>query len=98
MCRSARDVIILAVKPNSIPEACSDIRKVPSEALIISIAAGITLAKLEEALPNRRVVRVMPNTPCLVGYVSFHLSVYFPHSFALLRFSSYLFLIFWKTL
>jgi len=67
VCRSARDVIILAVKPNNIPEACSDIRKVPSEALIISIAAGITLAKLEEALPNRRVVRVMPNTPCLVG-------------------------------
>ncbi len=67
VCRSARDVIILAVKPNNIPEACSDLRKVPSEALVISIAAGITLEKLEEALPNRRVVRVMPNTPCLVG-------------------------------
>jgi pyrroline-5-carboxylate reductase len=68
------------VKPNNVLEACSDIRKIPSEALIISIAAGITLDKLEEALPNRRVVRVMPNTPCLVGYVSFHLPAFLPHS------------------
>lgn len=35
--------------------------------LIISIAAGVTLATLESALPGHRVIRVMPNTPCLVG-------------------------------
>jgi len=67
VCRLATDAIILAVKPNNIPEACEDLCKVPSEALVISIAAGITLDALEGALPNRRVVRVMPNTPCLVG-------------------------------
>jgi pyrroline-5-carboxylate reductase len=36
--------------------------------LLISIAAGVTLAKLESALPpGARVIRVMPNTPALVG-------------------------------
>ena len=37
-------------------------------ALIVSIAAGVTVEKLLEAAgPGARVVRVMPNTPCLVG-------------------------------
>jgi len=67
VCRTAIDVVILAVKPNNVPAACEDIIKIPSEALVISIAAGVTLGKLEEALPGRKVVRVMPNTPCLVG-------------------------------
>ena len=35
--------------------------------LVISIAAGITLKTLDAALPKSRLVRVMPNTPCLVG-------------------------------
>ena len=36
--------------------------------LVISIAAGVTLTSLEAALPeSARVIRVMPNTPCLVG-------------------------------
>eukprot|EP00956_Cyclotella_meneghiniana_P045425 scaffold368165_cov83-Cyclotella_meneghiniana.AAC.6 len=48
--------------------ACNDIMDAKdSGAVIISIAAGITLETLEKALPGRRVVRVMPNTPCLVG-------------------------------
>lgn len=37
------------------------------DVLIISIAAGVTLAELERDLPQRRVVRIMPNTPCQVG-------------------------------
>src|SRR5262249_52371656 len=37
--------------------------------LLISIAAGVTLAKIEDALgPGARVVRVMPNTPALIGF------------------------------
>ena len=61
------DALILAVKPNVVEEACKEISTIPSEALIISIAAGIPLEKLEMWLPGRRVVRVMPNTPCVVG-------------------------------
>jgi len=67
--QAAKDVIIIAVKPHIVKDACQDIMAVEESrhAVVISIAAGITLAQLEESLPGRRVVRVMPNTPCLVG-------------------------------
>ena len=55
------------MKPNVVEQVCADIASVESDALIISIAAGVTLATLEKNLPGRKVVRVMPNTPCLVG-------------------------------
>lgn len=67
VCQTAKDVIILAVKPTVVESVCKEIVKVPSEALIISIAAGVTLETLQKRLPGRRVVRVMPNTPCVVG-------------------------------
>ena len=59
---------MIAVKPGVVAAACADIAAVANDALVISIAAGVTLASLEGALnAGRRVVRVMPNTPCLVG-------------------------------
>jgi pyrroline-5-carboxylate reductase len=62
------DVIVIAVKPDYVVTVCDDIvMEGTPDALIISVAAGVTLATLEAALPNRRVVRVMPNTACLVG-------------------------------
>jgi len=67
VCSEAKDAIILAVKPFVIEECSKDVMKIPSEALIISIAAGVTLETLQKLFPNRRVVRVMPNTPCMVG-------------------------------
>ena len=68
VCANSDDAIFLAVKPNCIMGACKDIMDAKdSGAVIISIAAGVTLESLEGALPGRRVVRVMPNTPCLVG-------------------------------
>jgi pyrroline-5-carboxylate reductase len=69
VCDRIDDVIILAVKPNCIVSACSDIMSSTknNDALVISVAAGITLQTLENALPGRRVVRIMPNTPCLVS-------------------------------
>lgn len=62
-------VLILAVKPDHVSEALAEMREAfAKNHLLISIAAGVTLAKLEGALPaGARVIRVMPNTPALVG-------------------------------
>ena len=59
------DIIVLAVKPQVIDNVLDEINV--NGKLVISIAAGIKLNKLESKLKNARVVRVMPNTPCLVG-------------------------------
>jgi pyrroline-5-carboxylate reductase len=63
------NTVILAVKPNHVAGVLGELRgKFTGEHLLISIAAGVTLAKLENALPaGARVIRVMPNTPALVG-------------------------------
>jgi pyrroline-5-carboxylate reductase len=67
VCTKSIDAVLIAVKPNVVEDVCDEIRMVPSSALIISIAAGIRVETLEKHLPGRRVVRVMPNTPCVVG-------------------------------
>ena len=65
---SSSDVLILAVKPQTMHAALSDIcTKIKPGCLVISIAAGITLKSLEKYLPKLAVVRVMPNNPCLIG-------------------------------
>lgn len=62
------DVLILAVKPNYIGAVAGSIAEVlRPETIIVSIAAGVPLAFLEDQLPNNPVVRVMPNTPVAVG-------------------------------
>ena len=63
------NVLILATKPDQVAAALAEIHGAFSKNhLLISIAAGVTLTKLEAALPaGARVVRVMPNTPALVG-------------------------------
>jgi pyrroline-5-carboxylate reductase len=62
-------VLLLAVKPQNMAELLAEIAPVVTgQHLVISIAAGITLDRIAAALgANRRIVRVMPNTPCLVG-------------------------------
>jgi len=63
------NTVILAVKPNHAMDVLAGLRNgFTNDHLLISIAAGVTLAKLESALPaGTRVIRVMPNTPALVG-------------------------------
>ena len=62
------DVIILAVKPNMVETVSREIKTKKTNNLIISIAAGITLAKLSERLGDSyRIIRCMPNTPALIG-------------------------------
>ena len=65
---SASDVVILAVKPQSMHPVLSQIAgKISSSQLVISIAAGITLKSIEKYLGKIPVVRAMPNNPCLIG-------------------------------
>lgn len=62
------DAVILAVKPQDMKAVCESLARVKGERLHLSIAAGITLGDLELWLGKRqRVIRVMPNTPALVG-------------------------------
>ncbi|MGH7941321.1 MAG: pyrroline-5-carboxylate reductase [Limisphaerales bacterium] len=65
------DVLILATKPDQVPAALAEARdclNLKKDYLLISIAAGVTISKLEGALPaGARVIRAMPNTPALLG-------------------------------
>jgi len=63
------DVLVLAVKPQQMKSALSGLSKeLKADASVISIAAGISTAALQEWLGERaNIVRVMPNTPALVG-------------------------------
>ena len=66
---SESDIIILAVKPNIIGSILKELKNdITPKHLVVSIAAGIPLDFIESILNKGcRVVRVMPNTPCLVG-------------------------------
>jgi len=62
-------VVILAVKPGYVDELLTELRAgFTPQQLLISIAAGVTIAQMERNLgPGARVIRVMPNTPALIG-------------------------------
>ena len=63
------DVLFLAVKPQQMARVAAQLKgQITSEQFVISIAAGVRMAVLAQGLgPDVRLVRVMPNTPCLVG-------------------------------
>jgi pyrroline-5-carboxylate reductase len=63
------DVLVLAVKPDQVSTVLADVRDhFTAKHCLISIAAGMPLAKLEAGLgAGARLIRVMPNTPALVG-------------------------------
>ena len=62
------EIVLLCVKPQAMDAVLAEIASVAdSKKLIISIAAGITISRIEKALTaGPRVIRVMPNTPALV--------------------------------
>ena len=63
------DIVVLAVKPQNLDEMLKEVGGTfTADQLVISIAAGVTTARIEALLPaGCRVVRAMPNTPMLVG-------------------------------
>lgn len=71
------NIIFLCVKPNMVPVICKEIKnsvKDYNKKLFISIAAGVLINVVEQELDNTKIIRVMPNTPCLVqesasGYI-----------------------------
>ena len=63
------DVVFVATKPSQVLGVLEEISPfLNNQKLLVSIAAGISIAKIESNIPEgSRVVRVMPNTPALVG-------------------------------
>ena len=62
------DLVMLSVKPQQVTEVLRDIRRsLAKNSLVISVAAGVTTGLIERELDHgHRVIRVMPNTPCLI--------------------------------
>ena len=64
----AARIVVLAVKPQQTVAACGEIAAaLRRDATLVSIVAGLTVARLETLAGTPRIVRVMPNTPSLVG-------------------------------
>ena len=63
------EITILAVKPQIVDPVAREIaKKLGKSKLLISVAAGVPLGRIETHLePGARVVRVMPNIPCVIG-------------------------------
>ena len=65
---SDADLVILAVKPQSLEALMAEIGSVKKSAVIVSILAGKKISTLEGCFgSDAKIVRVMPNTPALVG-------------------------------
>jgi pyrroline-5-carboxylate reductase len=65
---AACDTVILAIKPGQVSSVLAELReRLTGKHLVLSIVAGVPLARLEAALPEARLIRVMPNTPALVS-------------------------------
>ncbi|WP_460573130.1 pyrroline-5-carboxylate reductase [Humibacter soli] len=62
-------VVLVAVKPAMVPDLLAEIADaVEPDTIVVSVAAGVTIARFEELLPaSVSVVRSMPNTPAIVG-------------------------------
>ena len=62
------DIVVLGMKPQDLLQAIEPISQSFRDGqIVISIAAGIRTSTLEKLLPQCRIVRVMPNTPALIG-------------------------------
>ena len=61
------DIVFIATKPNQVKDILEEIKTyISKQTLIVSIAAGVTIKKIESVLEESKVIRIMPNTPALV--------------------------------
>ena len=60
-------LIILAVKPQNLPQVMEEIKGLMPEQLVLSIVAGATLSSLYQGLNHCSVIRAMPNMPAQIG-------------------------------
>ena len=66
--KNAKDVLFICVKPQIFETISKDLSKlIGKKQLVVSIMAGKTIDYLQKSLGTKNIVRVMPNTPCLVG-------------------------------
>jgi pyrroline-5-carboxylate reductase len=62
------DVLVLAVKPQVWRTAVAPFAdRIGPTTLVISVMAGVAIAKLAEAFPRSAIIRAMPNTPAAIG-------------------------------
>tara|TARA_Y100000310_G_scaffold342230_2_gene444431 strand:+ start:18 stop:812 length:795 start_codon:yes stop_codon:yes gene_type:complete len=69
------ELIFLAVKPQVMDKVLEGVKEDIGEKIIVSIAAGVQIKQMENVLGDKKIVRVMPNTPCLVGEMAAGYSV-----------------------
>jgi pyrroline-5-carboxylate reductase len=63
---SSSDIVILAVKPQNMPEVLDEVADLMTEEkIVVSIAAGITLSYFEQRLKTTKIIRVMPNVAAM---------------------------------
>lgn len=62
------EIVILAVKPQDLIGAIEPVfQAFHNQQIVISLAAGVTMETLNKYLPHCRLIRLMPNTPALIG-------------------------------
>ena len=61
------ETVLIAVKPQVIADALENYKHLLKNKAIFSIAAGISIETLEKLTSSKRIIRIMPNTPALVG-------------------------------
>lgn len=62
------DIVVLAMKPQDLSAAVDPLTSLFNDGqIVVSLAAGIELRQLQKKLPKCRIVRVIPNTPSVLG-------------------------------
>lgn len=63
-----KDIVVLSTKPQVVPIVLPELRgSILPDALVLSIAAGVTVRRLADGLRHGAIVRAMPNTPAQIG-------------------------------